>query len=172
MAAQGIGAQPHCRAEHEMTIGLIARRILPTLGFHRAVALFPEIEVKVPGTRLLIAGEFHTRRFPEYTRDFLDLLKGSRAKTKIRFLRNKLSRKKYLERLREIDLVLLPWEAGGKEGDISDALFPGKPVIASDLKVFKKMFMKAGRGLIAADIKQMRDQILSVLKVKIRPAGN
>jgi glycosyltransferase involved in cell wall biosynthesis len=75
----------------------------PTKGFHRVVQVFPRILKKVPGARLVIAGNFKRGRYPVYRRDFYQLLRESPAAGRITLKKGPFSQERFARFFDEAD---------------------------------------------------------------------
>ncbi|OGJ92664.1 MAG: hypothetical protein A2350_03945 [Candidatus Raymondbacteria bacterium RifOxyB12_full_50_8] len=108
----------------------------PTKGFHRVVALFPEVVKKVPDAQLLIAGAFSKGAWSIYKRDFFEAIRRSSVRNRI-VLKNRLfSEKQFLNFIDAARVVVLPYESGEHAGIFHQCIARGKQMITSDLPGF------------------------------------
>ncbi len=138
-----------------MKIGLVSKYIRPTMGFHRVVEMLPQIISADKYAKLVIAGAFYKNKFPDYAKDFLELLQKSKCKKSINFINRSLPAKEYHELISSLDLVVFPSEAGDYSSSIIEVLMLGKPVIASDLVLYKKIIQRTGAGIIVKSTEEL-----------------
>lgn len=130
-----------------MIFGLLAPRyILPTMGFHRVVEAWPGIVQYCPDARLEIFGLFNSKKFPEYTDDFISLIKKSPSRGAIKLVEKRPTREQYSTFLHSMDVLLLPFEAGESTKLLTDAMRQDKAIVSSDLAVFKRLLRGYKKG--------------------------
>lgn len=144
-------------------------RLRPTRGFHRAVAVLPQIIRRGLNCRMLLLTLPARPRYRVYSRDFKQLITDSPVRDRILYSKRKIKREPFLKMLTLADVILMPYEAGAWSDNFKDALKASKPIIASDLKDMAHCVKKFKAGIVIRSDREMVSALFQCTSGSSRP---
>ncbi|MBL8026391.1 MAG: glycosyltransferase [Fibrobacteres bacterium] len=134
---------------------LLPGEITATKGYLRFIQLMPALIKQCGPVEVFIPGKFKRTLHEEYRSDFLKALAASPFKKRLK--REQLD-------YANADIVVLPFEAGRSIVEFNAAVKSGKPLICSDLLIFRK----AAAGKKRVTIIDNEEKLISAIAKQLK----